>query len=374
MIMGLIEKMYEANDLPNSWILDWKKTKKVVGYLCSYIPEEILYAAKVLPIRVTGRGHNDTTLADACMSRLNCPFARYLLDMVLAGKLDFLDGIICYNSCDHVRRMFDNWRLRHEPPFYHFLSIPHRTDAQSLKWFHGELVSFKKHLESYFKVTISDKDLLDAIKIHNQTRNLLTALYDLRKEEAPKVKGYEVAAIMTACMSMPKDQFNSLLTQLLEELKGRDAQSDLPRIMVVGSLVDNPEYIKVIEDLGSVVVADSHCFGSKYFMQNVRENQNPMEALTERYLLKSPCPRMIDTAAGHDARFKLIKDQIKANFVDGVVFERMTMCDLWSGEIFMLQRELKELGVPTLILERDYILSGVGQMKTRSQAFIEVLR
>ncbi len=372
--MSILEKMSEANQLPNSWITEWKKTKKVVGYLCSYIPEEILYAAKVLPIRVTARGHSDSTLADACMSRLNCPFARYLLDMVLAGKLDFLDGIIAYNSCDHVRRMFDNWRLRHEPPFYHFLSIPHHTDALAMKWFRDELVSFKKHLEAHFKVNISDKDLLNAIKIHNKTRDLLTALYDLRKEEAPKVKGYEIAAIMTACMSMPKDQFNPLLTQLLDELKERDGYSGLPRIMVVGSLVDNPEYIKVIEDIGSIVVADSHCFGSKYYLYNVKEDQNPLNALTERYLLKSPCPRMLDEATGHEVRLNLIKDMIKTNFVDGVVFERMAMCDLWSGEIYMLQKELKELGVPTLALERDYILSGVGQMKTRSQAFIEVLR
>jgi len=372
--MTALDKMFEANELPNAWINEWKETKKVIGYLCSYVPEEIFYAANLLPIRITARGHNESTLADACMSHLNCPFVRYLLDMVLNGKLEFLDGIIAYNSCDHVRRMFDNWRLRHEPPFYHFLSIPHRSDALAMKWFREELVSLIRHLESHFQVTISDEDLTNAIQIHNTTRNLLTALYDLRKEEAPKVKGYEVAAVMTACMSMPKDAFNPLLTELLEELKEHDGYNRLPRVMVVGSLVDNPEYIKIIEDSGCLVVADSHCFGSKYFMYNVKEDQASLDALTERYLLKSPCPRMLDEGAGHDVRLKIIKDMIKEYFVDGVVFERMTMCDLWSGEIYMLQKELKELGVPTLALERDYIISGIGQMKTRSQAFIEVLR
>ncbi len=373
--MSTMDKMFEAAaDLPNSWIAEWKKSKKVLGFLCSYIPEELVHAADILPIRVTGRGHSDSTLADACMSRLNCPFARYLLDSVLSGKLDFLDGTIAYNSCDHVRRMFDNWRFRHEPSFYHFLSIPHRTDELAMNWFNAEIINLKEHLESHFKVNISDEKLTSAIKVYNKTRDLLESIYALRKKEAPPLKGTEVAAIMTAAVSMPKETLNSLLDQLLEELEGKEGYGDLPRLMIVGSLVDNPEYIKIIEDLGALVVTDSHCFGSKYFWNKVNENKPPLDALTERYLLQSPCPRMIDDNRGHENRLEHVKSLIKDFYVDGVVFERMTMCDLWSGEIYMLQKELKELGVPTLILERDYIISGVGQMKTRSQAFIEVLK
>ena len=279
--MSLIEKMFEAaKNLPNEHITEWKKTGKVVGYLCSYVPEEMMHAANVLPIRVTARGHSESTLADACMSRLNCPFARYLLDMVLNGKLDFLDGIIAYNSCDHVRRMFDNWRIRHEPPFYHFLSIPHRADQLAMDWFRGELDNLKTHLESYFKVEITDETLKESIKLYNITYGLLQALYDLRKREDPPITGTEVAATMTACLSMPKESFNTLLQPVIDELEGKEGYSDLPRVMVVGSLVDNPDYIKIIEDLGSIVVADSHCFGTKYFHGLVKEEGDPMDALT----------------------------------------------------------------------------------------------
>jgi len=373
--MSIIEKMFEAaKGLPNKWINEWKKTGKVLGYLCSYVPEEIMHAGKILPIRVTARGHSESTLGDACMSHLNCPFARYLLDAVLNGNLDFLDGIIGYNSCDHIRRMFDNWRLRHEPPFYHFLSIPHRADALSMKWFYEELKKFKEHIEAYFKVDITTDALHKSIKLYNTTYDLLQVLYDVRKREAPPIRGTEVAAIMTAALSMPKEPLNEQLTQLLEELEGKEGHADLPRIMVVGSLVDNPEYIRIIEDLGAIVVTDSHCFGTKYFQGKVKEGGDPLEAITDRYLLKAPCPRMIDERTGHIARLTEIKKLIKEYYVDGVIFERMSMCDLWSGEIFMLQNELKGLGVPTLILERDYIISGIGQMKTRSQAFLEVLR
>jgi benzoyl-CoA reductase/2-hydroxyglutaryl-CoA dehydratase subunit BcrC/BadD/HgdB len=270
--------------------------------------------------------------------------------------------------------MFDNWRLRHQPHFYHFLSIPHRSDELARRWFKEEILKFKEHVESHFKVTLTDEKLKNSIQVYNKTRSLLQSLYDLRKKEAPPIKGAEVAAIMTAAMSMPKEEFNNHLDQLLEELEGKEGHSNLPRIMIVGSLVDNPEYVRIIEDLGALVVTDSHCFGTKYFWNKVDETKPPLDAVTERYLLQSPCPRMIDQATGHDSRLEQVKSLIKEYYVDGVIFERMSMCDLWSGEIFMLQRELKDLGVPTLILERDYIISGVGQMKTRSQAFLEVLK
>ena len=140
--------------------------------------------------------------------------------------------------------------------------------------------------------------------------------------------------------------------------------------MVVGSLLDNPQYIKIIEDLGGLVVTDSLCFGTRSFWDLVKESHSPLDALAQRYLSKISCPRMTD---GHLSRKQFILDLIKEFYVDGVIFQRMKFCPYWWGEIFMLRRELKELGVPFIDLEREYILGGIGQMKTRIQAFLEVL-
>ena len=138
----------------------------------------------------------------------------------------------------------------------------------------------------------------------------------------------------------------------------------------IGSMLDEPEYIKVIEDLGGLVVTDSLCLGTRYFWDTIDETKNPIDAIAERYLLKVSCPRMTD---GQPKRAEFMLDMIKQFNVDGVIFQRMKFCAIWWAEVFMLRGKLKEEGIPFLELEREYVLSGAGAMKTRVQTFMEIL-
>lgn len=140
--------------------------------------------------------------------------------------------------------------------------------------------------------------------------------------------------------------------------------------MLIGSMLDEPEYIQIIEELGGLVVIDSLCLGTRYFWDLVDEKKNPIDSLAERYLSKISCPRMTD---GQNQRAQFMMDLIKEFKVDGVIFQRMKFCALWWAEIFMLRNKLKEEGIPFLDLEREYILSGAGAMKTRVQTFMEIL-
>ncbi|MHA1230706.1 MAG: 2-hydroxyacyl-CoA dehydratase subunit D [Candidatus Helarchaeota archaeon] len=370
-----IEEFTNAyKNVPNEFIRSkLNEGNKILGYTCSMIPEEIIHAAGLLPIRIFPYGHSDTTLADGYMTNLNCSFSRNILDKVLKGDYDFLEGAVFYNSCDHMRRMTDNWRFRKSLPFVHFMSIPHLGDEEAFKWFKGEVLKLQKHIEDYFNVEISNKKLSESIKLYNETRRLLQELYDLRKVEAPKIWGHEITSILGACMVYPKEEFNQILKEYINEIKNRPGIEDLPRLMIVGSIIDDPQYIKLIEDQNAIVVTDYNCIGTKYFLKEVDEKKDPIEALTERYLYKPPCPRGLGSMLGHKKRLEYVKNLIKEYYIDGVILERIKMCDLWSGDIYMMDGDLKSLGVPTLILEREYFLSGEGQMKTRVQAFLEML-
>ena len=140
--------------------------------------------------------------------------------------------------------------------------------------------------------------------------------------------------------------------------------------MLAGSMLDDPDYIKIIEDLGGLVVTDSYCLGPRYFWNNVDETRNPLDALTDYYMSRVSCPRM---AGRQSERVEYIVELIKEFNVDGVILQRMKFCALWWAEIFIIRKKLKELNIPFLDLEREYMLSGVGAMKTRVQAFMEVL-
>lgn len=370
--MTLMEKFSQADPLANPWINDWRSEgKKVLGYFCSYIPEEIIYAADILPVRVRARGCSDTPMGDAYMTPTTCSFTRCCLELANQNQYDFMDGIVSCNCCDQVRRLYDNIRYKAPFPFHYIIGVPGYVSDTTLDWFKHEVSKFKESLEKQFDVNITDNKLSDVIKIYNKSRTLLKEIYNLRKSDKPPITGTDMLNIISAGISMPRDQFNDLLTQQLQELKEKDGISDYrARLMLIGSMLDELEYIKVIEDLGGLVVTDSNCLGTRYFWDIVDETKNPIDAIAERYLLKVSCPRMTD---GHPKRAEFMMDMIKQFNVDGVIFQRMKFCAIWWAEIFMLRRKLKEEGVPFLELEREYVLSGAGAMKTRVQTFMEIL-
>jgi bzd-type benzoyl-CoA reductase N subunit len=370
--MSVLEKFAEGARLPNPWIEDWRdEEKKVLGYFCSYIPDEIIYAADILPVRIRAGGCTDTPMGDAYMSSTTCSFTRCVFELATRGEYKFLDGVVAYNSCDQVRRLYDNLRFKAPFPYQYFLSIPSTSTPLTLEWFKHELSKFKADLENRFGAEITDDDLAGSIRLYNESRNLLRSLYALRKKEAPSITGAEAMNVIVASMTLPRGQFNELLTLLLSEPQEEKNHSEYrARIMLIGSHLDDPDFVMMIEELGGLVVTDALCFGSRYFSEMVEENSNPMEALAERYLSKLSCPRM---TGGHPQRAQFVMDQIREFQIDGVIIQRMKFCPTWWGEAFMLRDDLNKEGVPCLELEKEYVLSGVGAMKTRIQAFLETL-
>lgn len=371
--MKALEQMLElAAKTPNPAIERWKQQgKKVVGFFCSYVPEELIHAAGLFPYRVKARGCTETPLADSLMAPVNCSFARACLQLALQGNYRFLDGVVSINSCDHIRRMYDVWRYRVDIPYYHFLSVPHKVGEEAVAWYRDEIANFKESLEKAFGVTITADRLRDSIKVYNETRRLLRRLYDLRRAAKPPINGVESHDIVVAATATPKEEYNRLLTKVLDEVSHRNGISGTTaRLMVVGSALDDPALIGVVEELGGLVVADALCFGSRYFWDPVKEGGDPIDRLARSYLTRPACPRM---ATEHPSRMRYIQDMVKDFAVDGVILERIRYCDLWGGESMVLQKDLAEAGIPVLVLDREYALSGEGQIKTRVQAFLEVL-
>ena len=362
-----------ASNLVNPHIEEWKqKNKKVVGFMCTYVPEEILYAANILPVRLRAPNCVETTSADVYLSHLNCTFIRSCLQFTLEDKYKFLDGLVFTNSCDHVRRMYDILReIRPTDfPLLYLISVPHKVDDDLISWFRDELDRFKESVEKTFGVKITDASLRNAIDVYNETRSLLRQLYDLRKGKNPPLTGAEALSVIVAGFSLPKNVYNELLRRLLDELGEREGISDYrARLMIAGSGgCDNPAYLQVMEDLGGLIVTDSLCFGSRYFWEPVEVDNDPLLSLAKSYLNRPSCPRMVDNAG---ERSDYIKQMVNDFNVDGVVFQRIRYCDLWGGQLLYLEKEMKESSIPMLSIDREYSLGAVGQLRTRVQAFLE---
>jgi len=364
-----------SHDTPNATIHDWKRSgKKVVGFFCSYVPEEILYAADILPIRVRATSCTDTALADTYMSHLNCTFVRSCLQFILEGRYAFLDGVVFTNSCDHVRRMYDILRevRPNDLQLMHFLSVPHKVSDEAIALYRGELERFRAQLKQSFGVDAVGGKLAEAIDIYNETRSLLKRVYLLRQRKNPALTGSGALSVLLAGCSMPKDEFNALLRKLLIELEHKEGNTGYrARLMMAGSGgCDNPAYLQILEDLGGLIVTDSLCFGSRYFWEPVSIQEDLMVGLARSYLRRPSCPRMVDGVA---ERSDYVKQMVKDFEVDGVVFQRIRYCDLWGGQMLQMEKDLREARIPMLGLDREYSLSATGQLRTRVQAFLERL-
>lgn len=371
--MTALEQLLEASRVPcNKAVKEWQgQGKKVVGFFCAYIPEEMLSAADILPYRVRPIGCAETTSADVYLSRYNCTFARSCLEFALNGTFGFLDGIVSMNSCDHIRRLYDVWKAKKPYPYMHFLSVPHKIGSEAAKWYQGELTRFKESIEGAFGTSITDGKLKEAIDINNTSRSLLLKLYELRKVEHPPITGTEAQQIVMASTAMPKEKFNQLLAQALGEIEQRPGITNhRARLMVSGSLYDDPEFTQIIEEAGGLVVTDTLCFGSRYFFNPVETNSDLLYSLAQSYLERPSCARM---AEANTDRAEFMKNMIEAFHVQGVIYQRMQYCDLWGGEMLYLRKFLKELDIPVLPLAREYWLSGVGGLKTRIEAFLETI-
>ncbi len=361
-----------AGSLIHPALKQWKEGGgKVVGYFCSYVPEEIISAAGLLPVRIRATGSTGTDLADAYFRPTSCSFARHCFDTALRGGYDFVDGIVWANTCDVVRRLYDNWKEEMSTPFLKILSLPKKTGEKQVAWYQEELGQLRGALEEHFGVDITDERLRESIRRHNETRRLQRQLYDLRKGKRPPITGAESLAVTIAGTCMPKEDYNRTLRELLAELGRRQGGDSYgARLLIEGSMLDNPAYVKVIEDQGGLVVADSLCFGSRILWADVDETvADPLEALARYHVGGRPsCGRIIGE---HDRRAGYIRDLIREFKVDAVIGERLMFCDVSGYEQFMLASDLKRDGIPHLKLDREYLLGGVGQMRTRVQAFLE---
>jgi benzoyl-CoA reductase subunit C len=362
-----------AETIVNPELKKWlDKGGKVTGYFCCYAPEEIITAAGMTPFRVRATGSTGTELADTYLSSINCSFCRHAFNMGLLGEYDFLEAVVWLNNCDHIRRIYDNWRRKVGTPMAHMMSLPKLTGDKQVAWWREELVIFKEALEKHMGVTITDDKLRKAIKTHNETRRLLRQLYNLRKKTNPPITGADTLAVVIASTCMPRAEFNKMLKELLEELKDAEGIKGYKfRLMLVSAIMDDPKYIKILEDLGGLVVTDSACYGTRSFWTEVDEkDKDPWGALARYAIQEKPaCPRMF---LGFPQRSEYVQKMIKEFKVDGIIALRMVFCDLWAGELFMLEQDLQKVNVPVLHMDREYLMAGTsGQIRTRAQAFME---
>jgi benzoyl-CoA reductase subunit C len=374
----MIEEFKQWYDDRHSYAKEWKKNNrhgKVVGYFCTYVPEEILYAADCLPVRILC-GHEPPTLATPHMFDMWCPFSRDCLSQGLAGKYDYLDGVMIAQSCLHIRQAFGAWQLQVPTPWSYYLCMPNAvTTSHAKKFLAGELAEFKKSLEEWIDKPITDADLDRGIDVMNTNRRLMKKVYEFRKEDNPPLTGAEAMTMVWASQIMDKREHNVLVEQLLRDLPSRKLDRDPGvRLMIVGSEHDDRPFMEMVESIGATFVIDDHCTGSRYFWDEIVAQGDRLQSIANRYCDRVPCPsKDFKQGTWERKRFPHIINLAKEYRAHGAVLIQQKFCDPHECDIPSLRRQLEDNGIPCYFLEFEVTVP-VGQFRIRIEAFIEQLR
>jgi len=346
-----------------------KARRPIMGWLCCYTPLEIMLAGGIIPYRIIPEPTSD--MADSYLHSNFCPYVRSSLATAIRGDLDFMDGLVLVNSCDGLRRLYDAWRLYARTPRVYLIDLPRVPAGGALGHFRGTLIGFKEALEEGFGVSISEEAIGEAVSLSNRGRRLFKELYNLRKTHKLDISGSRVMDLVKADMVLPKEEYLGLLQTLVGELRdGAALRTHLPRVMITGSIMEASGIADLVEEAGGEVACDDLCTGSRYFWDCVEQDDDPLLALSRHYLSRIPCARMMDS----DRRLDHVMN-LAADFeVHGVICYTLKFCDTFLYDIPLLKERLAARNIPSLILDSDYTPGTMGRLKTRIEAFLEMLR
>lgn len=358
--------------------------KYALGYTCYFMPEVLLDLPGCFSVRLRAPRCTSPDMATYYMSSRVCHYARSLLERALEGGYNFIDAQLgtetCAGTCrfqEHLAELPD--LIQNENFFVSFTDVPFKKNENSIEHFAATL---QKHvldeLHEHFGIDTSDEALRATIEAHNEICDIITQIGEFRKLDKPTITGTEFHIINLVSMVCPKHLILPYLRETLEDLKTREADAKpnyRVKVVLAGSENDDPDFTKLIESGGALVVADRYCYGSLPGREKIeiRKGETALRAVARHYLETSVCPRSMEQSAMRQ-RKKYIADVAKEYKADGVIVESNKFCEYWSYErvadTIILPRDF---GLPVCSIEKEYINSASGQLRTRFQAFVESL-
>lgn len=355
--------------------------KRCVAYVCENVPEPLLNLAGTFSIRLRAPRTGSMEMATYYLTSFLCEYSRALLERAIEGGFKFADCIITPDGCTMINRCVENMELLKtmdkEKFFYEYMEIPMKCDDNGLNLYTLQCTNhILKPLAENFGIDVSDAAIRESVRRHNRVCELIRAIGDFRKEENPRITGYEFHIITLATYAAPQDMLIEKLEETLEELKTREPEPKNPfraRVVVVGSEIDDVDFVKLVEETGAYVCADRFCYGSLPGRVPIELN-DAEDALTQvcrHYMTHSQCPRYMDMPKMLGRR-EYVNALAKEYNADGIIYEQIKFCDPWAYERMVGSHVLQhDFGYPVLSVDRPYTIAGSGQMRTRVQAFVE---
>jgi benzoyl-CoA reductase subunit C len=354
--------------------------RKIVGYVCTYAPEEIILAAGAHPLRLLGTT-GTIERADAHLQSYCCSLVRGILEEGLRGTTDFLDGMVFPHTCDSMQRLSDLWRMNVPRGFHVDAVLPVKLATQSARQYMIDVLHrFRTDMERELSCSITEDNLSQAIMLMNENRRLLRRIYELRSDQPELMTGDALFTLVKAAMIIDRSRGGEILRKLVATMEaakatprgGANSPSVPPakRLLMTGGICNHPRIHDMIEAAGGAVIWDDFCTGSRYFDALVAQDKDPLTAMADRFVQRAVCPAKHAGLRNRAEELIRIAREQKAK---GVIFLYLKFCDPHAFDYPYLKDTLDKEGIPSLLLEVEDPLPAEGQLQTRFEAFLEML-
>lgn len=352
--------------------------KKNIAYLCAYTPVEILNAANVASRRLLHIGsQREIAAGEGITQSVFCDLTKSILGGFAEENPLFksIDHVYTFYTCDCMRKSAEAIGLNYVPTTIY--NLPRLRDVQYARdYFVSEVEGFKENLERLTGETIEKEDIRKSVHLYNEARALIRQISEFRKHDIPLLTSEKFQQIALGYYYLPIDTLLVHLKNIVNQLENaKPSSGEKPvRLMLSGSVIaeGDTKITKIVEeDLGARIVVEDNCSGIKPFLDNITITDNDIiEDIADGYLGKAPCARMKPIEDMIENSVKLAADY-KA---DGIVFYFIKFCPCYSMILRSYLDRFQKMDIPVLVVSGDYTKGDEGQIKTRIEAFIEVLK
>ena len=358
-----------------------KKGVKIVGYFPgNYVPEEIIYASGAVPLcLIHGANPHPADVGLSLAPHVICPFSRTQLGERLLKENPYyrmMDMLVAPITCQHLKKVAEIWEYNREVEMFKLGISQQYTNDFELEYYADRLKVLRDRLQAFTGMEITDVKLGDAIDLYNKMRGLLREISFMRRDSDSLITSLEFVKLNHASFYADPVFMVDYLESLCDELKGKKADSKItkPGILLIGPNIGYGDYrvLELVEAAGGEIRAEEICEGIRYYWHDIENNGNPIQSLTKGYLSERvPCAFMRNSAK---KRLDFVLELIDTFNVAGIIWYELLYCETYDVESYYFAEEMGKRDIPMLILESGYSTADTGQMKTRIEAFIEIVK
>ena len=378
-IVAACEAIFE--DLTFAKAREWKDAvpgRKVIGYMPVYVPREIVHAAGMLPLGILGGGADMEVIhGDAFYQSYICRIPRSTIEMAINGKLDFVDGMMFPSICDVIRNLSGIWKLLFKDKYVRYFDAPQNFRAEVGGVFYAnEMRELRDGLAKLAGREVSDDDMRRSIAVYNENRRWVNRVYDFRSDFPWKAPSAEVYLLMRAGMVLPPEEHTLLMREYLAAAEAANRpMRDNCRVVLTGAFCEQPplNLIKSLEMSGCYIVDDDLMLISRWLLEDVPTEGDPIENLSRAFLLHSA-----ETAAKYEPdvakKGGYLIDTVRKRKADGVIFAAPSFCDPALLDKPMIISRIEPLGIPYIHIQYAENSSQMQPIREQSGTFADSIK